>query len=106
MIERDTSSISSLVTEDIVEDWPPSGQRIRGAATWTRVGEGHLSVRRIVGAQGVWGCEADFDYGGETGVWSICSVLALAGDLVARVTQSFGAPFPAADWRSEMTEHR
>ena len=63
-----------------------------------------VSIRRVVGAGDVWVCEADFDYGGETGVWRICSVAEVSGDRIARITQYFGAPFPAADWRSEITE--
>lgn len=107
--DRDPSRISALVTDDFVEDWPQSGERIRGADAWARVVQGHpayptVSVRRIVGADDVWACEADFDYGGETGMWRICSVLELSGERIARVTQYFGAPFPAADWRTEITE--
>jgi hypothetical protein len=107
--DRDPSRIAALVTDDFVEDWPQSGERIRGADAWGRVVHGHpayptVSVRRIVGATDVWACEADFDYGGETGVWRICSIIELSGERIARITQYFGAPFPAADWRNEITE--
>lgn len=108
--DRDASQIGSLVTGDFVEDWPQSGERIRGAEAWRRVVEGHpsypsVTVRRIVGSGKLWACEADFDYGGEVGVWKICSIIELRGERIARVTQYFGAPFPAADWREGITEH-
>lgn len=107
--DRDTSRIDSLVTDDFVEDWPQSGERIKGAEAWRQVVSGHptypsVSVRRIVGSGNVWACEADFDYGGETGVWRICSIIEVSGDRIARVTQYFGAPFPPADWRRGITE--
>lgn len=107
--DRDTAPITSLVTDGFIEDWPQSGERIRGAEAWGRVVTGHpaypaVRVRRIVGAGNVWICEADFDYGGEIGVWRICSVMELSGQRIARITQYFGAPFPAADWRTGITE--
>lgn len=52
----------------------------------------------------VWACEADFDYGGATGVWRICSILEPSDGRVARVTQYVGAPFPAADWQRDITQ--
>lgn len=107
--DRDPASIAGLVTGDFVEDWPQSGERIRGAEAWGRVVVGHpgypaVTLRRVVGAANVWVCKADFDYGGETGVWRICSLLELSGDRIARITQYFGPPFPAADWRTGITE--
>ena len=59
---------------------------------------------RIVGRADLWLCEAPFDYGGEGGVWHICSVMELHGDCIARISQYFGPPFPAADWRENITE--
>jgi hypothetical protein len=44
--DRDPSRIAALVTDDFVEDWPQSGERIRGADGWRRVRVG----ARIVGA--------------------------------------------------------
>ncbi len=61
-------------------------------------------MRRIVGSGELWACEADFDYGGEGGVWRVCSIMELRGGRIARISQYFGPPFPAADWRSGMTE--
>lgn len=107
--DRDPAPIADLVSEDFVEDWPQSGVRIRGAEAWGQVVTGHpsypaVAVRRILGAGKVWVCEADFDYGGDAGVWRICSVLELSGERITRITQYFGAPFPAADWREGITE--
>ena len=107
--DRQADAIAALVADDFVEDWPQSGERIRGASAWAAVVGGHpayprVSVRRIVGDGDVWVCQADFDYGGETGVWRICSVLELSGGRIARITQYFGAPFPAAAWRHGITE--
>lgn len=107
--DREANGIEGLVTDDFVEDWPQSGERIRGTSAWAAVVSGHpaypiVSIRRIVGGGDVWICEADFDYGGEKGVWRICSVLELSGGRIARITQYFGAPFPAAEWRQGITE--
>ena len=49
-------------------------------------------------------CEVDFDCGGVTGLWRICSIFELDGGRIARVTQYLGAPFPAAEWRAGITE--
>lgn len=105
---RDTTAIDSLVTDDFIEEWPQSGERLRGAQSWRRIVAEHptypqVTLRRIVGSDAVWACEADFDYGGGA-VWRICSIVELRGDRIARVTQYFGQPFPPADWRRGITE--
>lgn len=107
--DRDPAQVNGLLTDDFVEDWPQSGERVRGAEAWRRVVMGHptypdVSVRRIFGAGAVWVSEVDFDYGGETGTWRICSVHELSDDRIARITQYFGPPFPVADWRDGITE--
>ena len=107
--DRDASGIADLVTEDFIEDWPQSGERIRGAAAWAQVVNGHptypsVSVRRILGSGDVFVCEAEFDYGGESAAWHICSIMELSGERIRRIVQYFGAPFPTPEWRREITE--
>lgn len=107
--DRDVERIAGLFTDDFIEDWPQSGERVRGFEGWRQVVDGHptypaATVRRILGGGDVWVCEVDFDYGGETGLWRICSVFELMDGRIARVTQYFGAPFEAAEWRVGITE--
>jgi len=108
---RDASRIPDIVTSDFTEDWPQSGEQIRGSQAWARVVDGHptypaVSVRRIVGVDDLWVCEADFDYR-DGAPWRICAVMELSGQgvpRITRITQYFGPPFPAAAWRSGITD--
>lgn len=107
---RDTGpAIDELVSEDFVEDWPQSGERLHGSGAWRRVVADHpaypaVTLRRIIGCGEIWACEADFAYPGAPDPWRICAIVELRAGRIARITQYFGAPFDAAAWRASFTE--
>jgi SnoaL-like domain len=106
--ERDLEAVRACVTDDFVEDWPQSGERIRGIDNWHRMATAHptypsVTPVRTVGEGDLWVTEALFDYGGGD-PWRVCAILELAGDRIARVTEYFGAPFEVPEWREGMTE--
>lgn len=105
---RDIAAVGGLLTPDFVEEWPQSGELIRGADAWRRLVERHptypaVRLRRTRGSGSLFVCEADFDYG-DGDPWRICSILELRGDRIAHITQYFGAPFPRAEWRADIVE--
>ena len=106
--ERDLEAVRACVTDDFVEDWPQSGERIRGIDDWHRMATAHptypsVTPVRTVGEGDLWVTEALFDYGGGD-PWRVCAILELSGERIARVTEYFGAPFEVPEWRAGMTE--
>jgi hypothetical protein len=107
--ERDLERVRACVTDDFVEDWPQSGERIRGIDNWHRMAMAHptypsVSTLRTIGQGDLWLTEALFDYGGEDPPWRVCAIFELSGDRIGKVTEYFGPPFEAPDWRTELTE--
>ncbi len=105
--------IPGLATEDLVQEWPQSGERIRGRANVMAVNEGYegatgtepkLTLRRIVKPGEAWIVEATIDYGDGTPV-SLVSILEAGADgRITRPTDYFANPFDAPEWRSRWVE--
>jgi hypothetical protein len=58
---------------------------------------------RTIGTGDVWVSECRFDYG-DVALWSICAVQEFRDGKIARITEYFGQPFGAADWRVDIVE--
>ena len=105
---RDFDGAASRLTEDFVEEWPQSGERIVGIPNWLGMVRNHPtfpSIRhvRTVGEGDVWASHSIYDYG--DGVpWQICAVQELRDGAIARITEFFGSPFEAAQWRVDLVE--
>ena len=109
-LERnDLEGATAFLHEDFVEDWPQSGERIVGATNWLRMATHHptfpaVRLRRIIGGGDMWAAECDFDYPGMDGTWRVCALMELRDGLIGRMTEYFGAPFEAAEWRADWVE--
>lgn len=95
--------LDELFTDDVVIDWPQSGERIDGAAARRAIYSAMPSlprarVRRVVGSGDLWVAEADLDYDGD--VYQTVFVLELRGDRIARETTYWAKPFPAPESRA------
>jgi len=105
--------VSEMASEDMVQEWPQSGERIRGRANVMAVNEHYeaatgaapkLTLRRIVRPGQAWVAEATIDYGDGTPV-SIISILETDADGKIRAeTDYFGNPFEAPEWRRQWVE--
>src|SRR5262249_26485391 len=65
----DRGAMDGVFTDDVVMDWPQSGERIRGAANRREVYARFPSLprvtpRRLSGSGNLWVLEANLDYGG------------------------------------------
>ncbi len=78
-----SAQIAELASEDLVEEWPQSGERIRGRDNVVAVNEHYegatgttpsLTLRRIVKPGQAWIIEGTIDYGDGTPV-SLVSIL-------------------------------
>jgi ketosteroid isomerase-like protein len=109
-LERnDLEGATAFLHQDFVEDWPQSGERIVGATNWLLMARHHptfpaVQLRRIIGSGDTWAAECDFDYPGMDGTWRVCALMELRDGLIVRMTEYFGAPFEAADWRADWVE--
>lgn len=105
--------IPEMASEDMVQEWPQSGERIRGRDNVIAVNENYpaatgsapkLTLRRIVKPGEAWIAEATIDYGDGTPV-SMVAILETGPDgKITRETDYFANPFEAPEWRRRWTE--
>ena len=105
---RDLAALDRVFTEDVVMEWPQSGERIRGGQNRREIYRRFPSLpkvtpQQLTGSGDVWVLEADLDYGdGEPyrGVF----LFAMRDGLVAKETAYWTKPFPAPEWRAPWVE--
>ena len=99
-------------TDDYVQEWPQSGERIRGREASIKLDEGYsaatgmtptLKLRRITGGGDVYVVEATIDYGDGTPV-SFVSIAEFRDGKLFKATEYFANPFPAPEWRAGFVE--
>lgn len=104
----DIDAARSLLHEDLVMEWPQSGERFRGpdnaiaamAATETKPEP--VDEPRIVGGGSTWVLSMPLSYGGE--IHHYVGVFEIVDGTIHRSTEYFGAPFPAQAGRSQYAE--
>jgi ketosteroid isomerase-like protein len=106
---KDLEGATAFLHEAFVEDWPQSGERIVGADDWLRMATHHptfpaVQVTRTTGCDDTWVVEADFRYVPDEGPWRVCALHEVRDGRIAKITEYFGAPFEAAEWRSDWVE--
>jgi len=105
---RDHEALDKVFTEDVVMEWPQSGERINGGqnrrAIYSRFPSlPKVTPRRITGSGDLWVLEANLDYGdGEP--YQCVFVLEMRGDLIAKEVAYWTKPFPAPAWRAPWVE--
>lgn len=106
-------SVAQMASDDLVQEWPQSGERIRGLENVLAVNQHYegatgnaprMTLRRLVAPGQAWVAEATIDYGDGTPV-SIVSILEVGDDgRINRQTDYFANPFEAPAWRREWAE--
>jgi len=96
-----------IYAEDAVLEYPQSGERIRGrahiqASRTAQPNQKRFSVRRILGAGGLWVSEFILTYDGRPSY--VVSIMEFAGGKVIRETQYFSDPFAPGPSRAEWVE--
>jgi ketosteroid isomerase-like protein len=105
---RDLNAMDRLFTDDIVIDWPQSGERIRGNANRREIYSRFPSLpkvtpRRVTGSGDTWILEASLDYGDGEPFLAVF-VFQLRDGLITREIGYWSKPFPAPDWRAPWVE--
>lgn len=108
---RMSELIEQYATDDFVEEWPQSGERLSRAAS-TKMAESYpemsgtspkFAYRRMLGGGDVFVVEGTIDYGDGVPV-SYVGVGEMRDGKVARMTEYFANPFEAPAWRAEFVE--
>jgi hypothetical protein len=108
---RMTELIQEFATEDFVEEWPQSGERLTKAASM-RMAESYpamsgtspsFTYKRMLGGGDVFVIEGTVDYGDGVPV-SYVGIGEVRDGKVARMTEYFANPFEAPAWRADFVE--
>ena len=106
---QDMAALKEMYTEDAVQEWPQSGERIVGRDNIIAINDNYPGMpkateRRIFSSGDLVVAETTLDYGGSGGIYHAVSILELRDGRIARETDYFGAPFPAPEWRAQWVE--
>lgn len=128
--ERDLDTIQSLQHADFVEDYPQSGERIRGRRDWRAIYENYpgglvgvadVSKDRVIGGEDRWLMGPTFTMvrlSGEGDMhtailklrypdeseWYMVSFMELRDGLVLKATTFFAETFEPPEWRAQWIE--
>jgi hypothetical protein len=98
-------------TDDFVEEWPQSGERLSKAAA-KKMAEGYAEMsgtnpkfayKRMLGGGDVFVVEGTIDYGDGVPV-SYVGIGELRDGKIAKMTEYFANPFEAPAWRADFVE--
>ena len=97
-------------TDDFVEEWPQSGERLTKAASMKMADYPQMTgtspkftYKRMLGGGDIFVVEGTIDYGDGIPV-SYVGIGELRGDKVAKMTEYFANPFEAPAWRADFVE--
>jgi hypothetical protein len=112
-MEAFARATNEMAADDMVQEWPQSGERIRGRANVAAVNENYpastgtnpkSSLRRILKPGEAWIIESTIDYGDRIPV-SLVSIIETNDEgKIIRQTDYFANPFEAPAWRSQWVE--
>jgi hypothetical protein len=103
--------VQQYATDDFVEEWPQSGERLTKASS-AKLAENYqqgsgtspsFKYRRMIGGGDVFVVEGTIDYGDGIPV-SYVGVGEVRDGKVAKMTEYFANPFEAPAWRADFVE--
>jgi ketosteroid isomerase-like protein len=109
LLAGDEAAFRAFVHEDFVQEWPQTGERVRGKDACLNIarnypgGPPQISLRQINGEGSHWTVEGLGRYPDGTD-YHIVALLELRDGRLARETDYFGPEYPAPDWRRQWVE--
>ncbi|MBO0791899.1 MAG: nuclear transport factor 2 family protein [Ktedonobacteraceae bacterium] len=105
----DSEAEHEIYHDDVLVEYPQSGERIRGRHNIQAVRSHHpaklsLAIRRILGSGDLWITEYVLSYNGQP--TQTVSIMEFRDGKVAHETQYFADPFEAPAWRAQWVEHQ
>ena len=104
----DQDAEHAIYDEDVICDYPQSGERIHGRHNLQSLRAHHpgkpagFRVRRVAGSGEFWVTEYVIEYEGQA--YYTVSIMEFRAGKVWRETQYFGEPFAAPEWRAQWVE--
>lgn len=104
----DLEALDHVFTDDIVMEWPQSGERIAGTQNRREIYSRfpalpHVTPRRITGSGDFWTVEASLDYG-DGDPFQCVFIFEMRDGLIAKETGYWSKAFPAPAWRAAWVE--
>ena len=104
---KDFRAALDLYEEDAVQEWPQSGERIRGKKNIAAIDENYpglpeMELRRVLVSGDVAIAELKLNYGGKP-VHGV-TIYELRNGKILRETGYFADPFEAPEWRKQWVE--
>ena len=104
----DLQALDKVFTEDIVMEWPQSGERIRGGKNRREIYSRFPSLpkvtpRRTSGSGDSWVLEATLDYG-DGDPYQAVFIFQMRDGQIAHEVAYWSKPFPAPEWRAPWIE--
>jgi hypothetical protein len=105
--------MSAMSADDMVQEYPQSGERFRGKDKITEMNMSYpastgtapkATLRRVLKPGQAWIIESTIDYGDGTPVSSVSIIEFNADGKASHQTDYFANPFPAPDWRKPYRE--
>jgi ketosteroid isomerase-like protein len=105
---RDLAALDRVFTDDVIMEWPQSGERINGGenrrAIYSRFPAlPKVTPRRVTGSGDIWVLEASLDYG-DGDPYQCVFLFQMRDGRIAIEIAYWAKPFPAPDWRAPWVE--
>jgi hypothetical protein len=107
---KDFDSVNDLFADDVLVEWPQSGERVRGKEACIKVFSEYpggsprlIDVRRVMGKDDFWVAEAELEYPGPQ-TYITVSVFEFRNGKIVHEIDWFAEPFPAPEWRMQWVE--
>ena len=106
--KEDWGSMREYFHQDFVQEWPQSGERIRGLDNVLAINQSYpglpkIDVRRVLEGGELVTAEVTLDYP-EGGKYQGVSIFEFRDGKIVKQTDYFAQPFDAPEWRSKWVE--
>ena len=107
---RDFESVGDLFADDVLIEWPQSGERVRGKDNCIRVFTSYpggspklIALRRVKGKDDLWMTETELEYpDGQR--YITASMFEFQDGKIAHEIDYFALEMPAPEWRIQWVE--
>jgi ketosteroid isomerase-like protein len=109
LLAGDEAAFTALVHPDFVQEWPQSGERVRGQEACLAIarnypgGPPRITVGRISGEGDHWVVEGTSRYP-DGSDYRLVAILDLRDGKIVHETDYFGPSYPAPEWRRQWVE--
>lgn len=105
---KDLQAMDKLFSEDVIIEWPQSGERITGNKNRREIYNRFPSLpevhpNRKNGNGDLWILEASLDYG-DNDNYQCVFIFEIKNGLITKETAYWSKPFPAPEWRKPWVE--